>query len=143
MKKEGSLGRRKNTYEKKKVSTGFLSGHPSSGLTRRVDQFTSSQLQARILNEIDTVNTIGSCWVSRLNVIRPGWATWLKFCWATVPDSIRSYWAAKPNNMGSTARPIFLGLVGQPDPLLLDMAVKPDPMLFDLAVQLNLAVIFD
>jgi hypothetical protein len=36
---------------KKKVFTGFLSDHPSSGLTRQVNYFTSGQLQSWILNK--------------------------------------------------------------------------------------------
>jgi hypothetical protein len=51
--KKVSLDMRKNIFEKR-VFTWFFSGHPSSGLTRQVDRFTSSQLQARILNETDS-----------------------------------------------------------------------------------------
>jgi hypothetical protein len=38
---------------KKRISTGFSSDHPSSGLTQQVNQFTSGQLQSWILNKID------------------------------------------------------------------------------------------
>jgi hypothetical protein len=56
--KKRYLDRRKNTFEKR-ISTWFLSGHPSSGLTQQVDRFTSSQLQTRILNEIDSSKVPG------------------------------------------------------------------------------------
>ena len=56
--KKGYLDRRKNTF-KKRVSTWFLSGHPISWLMRQVDQFTSSQLQTRILNETDSSKVPG------------------------------------------------------------------------------------
>jgi hypothetical protein len=54
IKKEGSLGRRNKTFEKKMVSTGFLPSHLNSGLTRQVDRFILGHLQIRILNETDS-----------------------------------------------------------------------------------------
>jgi hypothetical protein len=44
MNKKRSLGRRKNIFGKKKT-IGFLPGHPSFELTRRVDWFPLAQLQ--------------------------------------------------------------------------------------------------
>jgi len=60
------------TYLKKKVSTGFLSDHPSSGLTRWVDLFTRGQLQVQILNETDPTNTIRSWWQKGQTLLKAG-----------------------------------------------------------------------
>ena len=60
MKKEGSLAKRKNIFEKKKTGLyRVLLGHPSSGLTRQDDRFYLGQLQARILNEMYLAKTPG------------------------------------------------------------------------------------
>ena len=74
MKKDGSLSRRKNTFEKKKGLYRVLLGHPSFGLTRRVYQFTPRQLQARILNEIDLTKAPGHPSPRLTRRARPGGA---------------------------------------------------------------------
>ena len=48
---------------KKKVCTGFSSGHSSSELTCRDNLFTPSQLQAQIWNQTDPANAIGFWWI--------------------------------------------------------------------------------
>jgi hypothetical protein len=126
MKKEGSLGRRKNTYEKKKVSTGFLSGHPSSGLTRRVDQFTSSQLQARILNKIDTVNLLGPVGYQGSTLLglvgQHGLSSVGQQCPTTLgltEQQNPTTWGLPPSQFswsGWAARPIIIGYGGQTRP---------------------------
>jgi hypothetical protein len=97
MKKEGFLGRMKNTFEKKKVITGFLSGHPSSRLTRQVDQITWGQLQAQILNETDSASAIGYGWITVSNIVGP--------CWALGPNNIGSSCQVKPNALGLAVEP--------------------------------------
>jgi hypothetical protein len=47
IKKNGSLAKRKNIFEKKKTGLyRVLLGHPSSGLIRQDDRFYLGQLQA-------------------------------------------------------------------------------------------------
>ena len=97
MKKKGSLDRRKNTFEKKRLSTGVFARSPGF----RVDP---------------TGQSVFSQLIASLNFDRLDQCYWVLL--TAGPNTTKCYWQE-----GLT----LLGLAGQQDPLSLGLAVEPDP----------------